>query len=141
MPGAEEAHAALEAFGSALRSSPVFNTEENVEVEVVSGHFGPLWAAVTRAMGISEHESAYTFLFNHAKAVVSAGVRKGVMGPYAAQGVLGGRWLREEVEGGLGVGRGIVGEGGGEEEAGQGVPGVDLWVGRHEVVYSRIFNS
>lgn len=27
------------------------------------------------------------------------------------------------------------------EEAGQNVPVMDLWVGRHEVLYSRIFNS
>jgi len=131
VPGAEEAVAALEAFGSALRSAV-----EDTEVEVVSGHFAPLWAVVTRAMGVLEHESAYTFLFNHAKAVVSAGVRKGVMGPYAAQGILGGGWLKEEVERGLKVGGRIE-----VEDAGQGVPGVDLWLGRHEVIYSRIFNS
>ncbi len=131
VPGAEEAVAALEAFGSALRSAV-----EDTEVEVVSGHFAPLWAVVTRAMGVLEHESAYTFLFNHAKAVVSAGVRKGVMGPYAAQGILGGGWLKEEVERGLRVGGRIE-----VEDAGQGVPGVDLWLGRHEVIYSRIFNS
>jgi len=131
VPGAEEAVAALEAFGSALRSAV-----EDTEVEVVSGHFAPLWAVVTRAMGVLEHESAYTFLFNHAKAVVSAGVRKGVMGPYASQGILGGGWLKEEVERGLKVGGRIE-----VEDAGQGVPGVDLWLGRHEVIYSRIFNS
>lgn len=135
MPGAEEALAALEAFGSALRSALGFVVED-VEVEVVSGHFAPLWAVVTRAMGITEHESAYTFLFNHAKAVVSAGVRKGVIGPYAAQGNLGGGWLREEVERGLKVGGRME-----VEDAGQGVPGVDLWMGRHEIIYSRIFNS
>ncbi len=135
VPGAEEAVAALEAFGSALRSAPG-SAVEDIEVEVVSGHFAPLWAVVTRAMGVLEHESAYTFLFNHAKAVVSAGVRKGVMGPYAAQGILGGGWLKEEVERGLRVGGRIE-----VEDAGQGVPGVDLWLGRHEVIYSRIFNS
>ncbi|KKZ66668.1 hypothetical protein EMCG_07648 [[Emmonsia] crescens] len=27
------------------------------------------------------------------------------------------------------------------EEAGQVVPTMDLWVGRHELLYSRIFNS
>lgn len=132
--------AALETFGAALKASaPAAGGpagEGFVETEVVSGHFAPLWAVVTRAMGVLEHESAYTFLFNHAKAVVSAGVRKGVMGPYAAQGILGGAWLREEVERGLRVGGRVE-----VQDAGQGVPGVDLWVGRHEVIYSRIFNS
>jgi urease accessory protein len=27
------------------------------------------------------------------------------------------------------------------EEAGQTVPAMDLWIGRHEILYSRIFNS
>ena len=27
------------------------------------------------------------------------------------------------------------------ERAGQNVPVMDLWIGRHEVLYSRIFNS
>ena len=27
------------------------------------------------------------------------------------------------------------------EDAGQSVPVMDLWIGRHELLYSRIFNS
>jgi urease accessory protein len=87
-------------------------------------------------MGIGLHESAYTFLFNHAKAVVSAAVRASVMGPYKAQGLLAGGWLRGEIENAMEAnwGRSV-------EEAGQGVVMLDLWVGRHELLYSRIFNS
>ena len=102
----------------------------------LSGHFAPVWAAVTCAMGITLHESAYTFLFNHAKAVVSAAVRASVMGPYAAQGMLAGGWLREEIEDVMGGNWDV-----GVEDAAQGVPMCDLWVGRHELLYSRIFNS
>ncbi len=102
----------------------------------VAGHFAPVWAVVTRAMGVTVRESVYLFLLNHAKAVVSAGVRAGVMGPYAAQGVLAGGWLRGEIEGAMGRNWEV-----GVEGAGQGVPMCDLWVGRHELLYSRIFNS
>ena len=87
-------------------------------------------------MGVGEGESAFTFLFGHAKAVVGAAVRAGVTGPYAAQGVLASGWLRGRIEE-LMVGNWDVGV----EEAGQGVPMCDLWVGRHELLYSRIFNS
>ena len=58
------------------------------------------------------------------------------MGPYQAQSVLASGWLQGEIRGALESNWDIA-----VEEAGQGVPVVDLWVGRHEVVYSRIFNS
>ncbi|KAH9830064.1 UreF urease accessory protein [Teratosphaeria destructans] len=87
-------------------------------------------------MGVSEADAAYVFVWNHAKAVVSAAVRAGVVGPYQSQRVLAEGALQAWV-------RGCV-----EREAGKGtrdaavsVPVVDVWVGRHEVLYSRIFNS
>lgn len=75
-------------------------------------------------------------MFNHAKAVLSAAVRASVMGPYQAQSVLTSRSLQEmladriEREWQTDV-----------ERAGQVVPTLNLWVGRHELLYSRIFNS
>ena len=68
--------------------------------------------------------------------MLSAAVRAGVMGPYQAQGVLAGAWLRGEIEGALERNWDTA-----VEDAGQGVPVMDLWVGRHELLYSRIFNS
>lgn len=100
------------------------------------GHFAPVWAIVTRALGVPIRDSAYVFLLNHAKAVLSAAVRASVIGPYQAQAVLGSGWLREEIER-LMQGNWKVKV----EEAGQGVPAMDLWMGRHEMLYSRIFNS
>lgn len=126
------------------------------------GHFPPLWAVVTRAAGLSSAESAYVFLLGHAKAVAGACVRVGSMGPYQAQALLASAWLKGEIqramEGRWRVGRSgwwgedeVEVEGGeeekqgqgmnGVEEAGQGVPAMDLWIGRHELLYSRIFNS
>lgn len=120
-------------------------------------HLPPLFGAVTRAMGLAEGDAAYVFLLNHAKAVLSAAVRAGVMGPYQSQAVLAGRevegWILgvvEEVEG-RGSRQGTV-EGESRvteadeawrlvEEAGVSIPAMDLWMGRHEVLYSRIFNS
>ena len=100
------------------------------------GHFAPLWAVVTRVLGIPMHESANVFLINHAKAVLSAAVRASVIGPYQAQALLASGWLREETEK-LSRDNWDVAL----EDAGQGVPAMDLWLGRHEMLYSRIFNS
>lgn len=121
-------------------------------LEAPNGHFPPLWGLVTQALQISARDSVYVFLLNHTKSIVSAAVRASLMGPYQAQGLLGSVWLRKELE--RLVDRVCVeeeeeeeGDGDGDgwrrrvEEAGQGVPAVDIWLGRHELLYSRIFNS
>jgi urease accessory protein len=123
--GCQAAIAALTTFSSALRSSDLLNA-----------HLAPLWGLVTKILSVPLHDAAYLFLFSHARTVVSAAVRASVMGPYQAQGVLAGAELQERI-------RGLVADGWekGVEEAGQSVPVMDLWVGRHEKLYSRIFNS
>ncbi|KAL8848841.1 MAG: hypothetical protein Q9221_006137 [Calogaya cf. arnoldii] len=108
---------------------------EGAEIQVL-GHFAPIWAVVTRALDIPIGDSANVFLLNHAKAVLSAAVRASVIGPYQAQAVLGSGWLREEMNRLLRENWEVK-----IEEAGQGVPAMDLWIGRHEMLYSRIFNS
>lgn len=126
---------ALQEFGRGLKRAPTPSQKEETALGF-NGHFAPMWAAVTSAMGITLHESAYTFLFNHAKAVVSAAVRASVMGPYSAHGVLASTRLRGEIESIMNESWQVK-----VDDAGQGVPMCDLWVGRHEVLYSRIFNS
>lgn len=134
---------ALAGFGAGLKmhrggmkADREMEMENGSGTEVPSGHFAPLWAIVARAMGVTEREGAYVFLLNHAKAVVSAAVRASVMGPYQAQGVLASGWLREEIERVMDANWDVT-----VEDAGQTVPAMDLWVGRHEMLYSRIFNS
>jgi urease accessory protein len=75
-------------------------------------------------------------LFSHARTVISAAVRASVMGPYQAQAVLASADLQTRIHG-------LVDDGwyATVEDAGQSVPVMDLWVGRHEKLYSRIFNS
>lgn len=87
-------------------------------------------------MRIDRRQSAYVFMLNHAKAVLSAAVRASVMGPYQAQKVLASKMLQDQIV------KQIEQEWDTEpEDAGQVVPVLDLWVGRHELLYSRIFNS
>lgn len=126
---------ALGEFGMGLKRVPTSPQGAGMTPEF-HGHYAPIWAAATSAMGITLRESAYTFLFNHAKAVVSAGVRASVMGPYAAQGVLASMRLRGEIEDIMNESWNVK-----VDDAGQGVPMCDLWIGRHELLYSRIFNS
>ncbi|KAF2715186.1 hypothetical protein K504DRAFT_457353 [Pleomassaria siparia CBS 279.74] len=115
----------LSSFSTALRTSNHLNA-----------HLAPLWGVVTNVLSVPLRDSAYLFLFSHARTVISAAVRASVMGPYQAQGVLAGAELQKRI-------RGLVEEGWNVrvEDAGQSVPVMDLWVGRHEKLYSRIFNS
>jgi urease accessory protein len=102
----------------------------------VKGHFAPLWGAVCLAMGMDARQTAYVFMLNHAKAVLSAAVRASVMGPYQAQSVLASKDLQDMITERIDRDWHTA-----IEDAGQVVPPLDLWVGRHELLYSRIFNS
>ncbi|EME81747.1 uncharacterized protein MYCFIDRAFT_63686 [Pseudocercospora fijiensis CIRAD86] len=108
----------------------------------LQSHFAPLFGAVCAALDLDEHETSYLFLLNHSKALLSAAVRASVMGPYQSQAVLAGSRLR------LTIGKciednqqKIAARCSGHEDAVVTVPTMDLWMGRHELLYSRIFNS
>lgn len=125
------ASASLDAFSAWLKGFR--GSEDSAQA---NGHFPLLWGVVCAAMGIELGQAAYVFMLNHAKAVLSAAVRASVMGPYQAQGVLASKALQEAIV------QLIEMEWKTEpEDAGQVVPVLDLWVGRHELLYSRIFNS
>ena len=102
----------------------------------VNGHFAPIWGTTSRAMGLDVHQTAYIFLMNHAKAVLSAAVRASVIGPYQAQSLLAGAGVQKVVADCIQHVWSVS-----PEDAAQVVPALDLWVGRHELLYSRIFNS
>ncbi|KAK6350703.1 hypothetical protein TWF718_003889 [Orbilia javanica] len=115
--------------------------EDGIPTHYRPDHFGPSWGYITRLSGLKDTEETleqvvFVFLFNHVKALLSAAVRLSLIGPYVAQQILAseevGRLVRMAVERGGRIG---------VEEAGQSVPTVDLWQGRHERLYTRIFNS
>lgn len=102
----------------------------------LNSHFAPLFGAVCRALHLSWHDTAYLFLLNHAKALLSAAVRASVMGPYQSQAILASRKLQTCIQDSI--------ERENEREVTDAcvtVPSMDLWMGRHELLYSRIFNS
>lgn len=131
--GAAVAVTAIDEFSDALKSS--FEEVDGYDMGP-KGHFAPLWGVVCRVMGLDLHQTAYIFVLNHAKAVLSAAVRASVMGPYQSQNILASQSLQDTI-----MSR-IEREWHTEvEQAGQVVPALDLWVGRHELLYSRIFSS
>lgn len=121
----------LASFSDALKS-----TLTETDALSLKGHFAPLWGIVCLAMGVDLHQAAYVFMLNHAKAVLSAAVRASVMGPYQAQTILASTHLQSLIMERIGREWDTR-----VEDAGQVVPPLDLWVGRHELLYSRIFNS
>lgn len=125
------AYTALQSFSASLKSKPQSNRSLGINT-----HFAPLFGAVCAACNISERETAYLFLLNHAKAVLSAAVRGSVMGPYQSQAVLASGKLQSYINDSI-----DREEDRKVEDAAVTVPTMDLWMGRHELLYSRIFNS
>lgn len=102
----------------------------------LNGHFPPLFGAACAALGLDADDTAYIFLLNHAKALLSAAVRASVMGPYQSQAVLASEKLQACLRTGISRERERN-----VKDAAVTVPMMDLWMGRHELLYSRIFNS
>ncbi|TRX96279.1 hypothetical protein FHL15_003003 [Xylaria flabelliformis] len=144
-----EGRGALEAFSATLRRSSalskqtgskktgeVDNAADIADPPPVSAHLAPLFGAVAQLLGLSLRQTAYVFLFSHAKALVSAAVRASMFGPYQAQKILAGGDLQVLIADMIQREWNVP-----IDEAGQSVPVMDLWIGRHEMLYSRIFNS
>lgn len=102
----------------------------------VQGHLAPLFGAITRLVGLSLHQAAYTFLLSHVKAVTSAAVRANIVGPFQAQKVLASAQVQGQITALIAREWDTP-----VEEAAQDAPVLDIWMGRHELLYSRIFNS
>ncbi|KAI1475821.1 UreF-domain-containing protein [Daldinia eschscholtzii] len=122
--------------GSGNRNGNGEEDREEILPPPASAHLAPLFGAVASLCGLTLRQTAYVFMLSHVKALVSAAVRAGLFGPYQAQRILAGnevQALLEEV-----IAREWETR---VEEAGQNVPVMDLWIGRHELLYSRIFNS
>lgn len=101
-----------------------------------TAHFAPLFGVVCAALSVTCSEASFLFLLNHAKAVLSAAVRAGVMGPYQSQAILANPDLRLHIERGIAMYADVD-----TTLAAVTAPAMDLWMGRHELLYSRIFNS
>ncbi len=133
-PGASVADVqALKELSVLLRGT---STNVSTDLPTASAHLGPLFGAIACILGMSLQQTAYVFMLSHVKALLSAAVRASIFGPYHAQKLLASLEVQDIIQ------RVIHQEWGTKiEDAGQSVPVMDLWVGRHEMLYSRIFNS
>lgn len=123
-------------FSSAGGSGREKDGDGEREPPPVSAHLAPLFGAVAALCGLSLRQTSYVFMLNHVKALVSAAVRAGLFGPYHAQRILASSEVQTYLESTIEREWDTP-----VEEAGQSVPAMDLWIGRHELLYSRIFNS
>lgn len=122
----------LKTFSTTLKSA----TSNSDEIPPASAHLAPLFGVISRVSNIPEREAAYVYMLSHVKALLSAAVRAGVFGPYQSQKLLASKKVQEMIESAIETEWGT-----GVEDAGQCLPIMDLWIGRHELLYSRIFNS
>ncbi|KAE8446649.1 hypothetical protein EG329_011842 [Mollisiaceae sp. DMI_Dod_QoI] len=123
----------LEEFAGLMKSASL---NVSSDLPPVSAHLGPLFGAIACILGMSLQQTAYVFMLSHVKALLSAAVRASIFGPYHAQKMLASVEVQE------GIQRVIDQQWNAKiEDAGQSVPVMDLWIGRHEMLYSRIFNS
>lgn len=131
--GDAAAASVLQDFAVLLRDT---QNAKGDEVPLVSAHLAPLFGAICAIVGLTLRQTAYVFMLSHVKALISAAVRASMFGPYQAQKVLAGEHVQAMID--LLIDREWNTP---VEEAGQTVPVMDLWIGRHELLYSRIFNS
>lgn len=125
----------LKDFSTLMRPSTSTSSASN-ELPPASAHLGPLFGAISCLLGMTLEQTAYVFMLSHVKALLSAAVRASIFGPYHAQKVLASASVRH------GIDEVVKREWNTKiEDAGQSVPVMDLWIGRHEMLYSRIFNS
>ncbi|UNI18675.1 hypothetical protein JDV02_004929 [Purpureocillium takamizusanense] len=145
--GDDDGVAVLRAFASQLRESGPAVAAASVnggggggdDLDVpplVAAHLAPLFGAVCAVVGLTLRQTAYVFMLSHVKALISAAVRASMFGPYQAQKVLAGEQVRRMIDALIEREWDTP-----VEDAGQSVPVMDLWIGRHELLYSRIFNS
>jgi urease accessory protein len=109
------------------------------------GHFGVAWGVVCGHCNISKGKSPhstktdrcmYVFLLNHAKAVVSAAVRLSLVGPYQGQKILAAAETRQLLRDVLDEVKDLD-----IDDAGQTWALLDIYQGRQEILYSRVFNG
>lgn len=117
------------AFGDRLGA-----LEETVRTGRLPGHLAPVFGAVLGTLGADREETRRLFLFQAARALLSAAVRLGVAGPLEAQALLAGcaRTAAEvlAVTDGLAV-----------EDAAGSAPVLEVLQGHQDRLYSRLFQS
>jgi urease accessory protein len=108
--------------------------DDALRVKSLVGHHAVVFGAIARVLGIARVEAQRLFLFAQLRAVLSAAVRLGKIGPLEAQSVQ--HALGPVCERALGEVRGLA-----LDDAAQTAPLHELWGALHDRLYSRLFQS
>jgi urease accessory protein len=123
----------LRAAGAAF-GAPAEAIGDEVRARKLPGHLAPVFGALLSALGAPEPDARRLFLFQGARAAVSAAVRLGVVGPLEAQALLS--RAASAAERALAASADLR-----PEEAAGSAPLLDLLQGHQDRLYSRLFQS
>ena len=98
------------------------------------GHFGPVFGACLRELGIPDETVGRLFFFHHLRGMLAAAVRLNIVGPMEAQAIQ--RQLAPEAEKVLQNSLKLT-----LDDIAQTSPLLDLWQGAQDRHYSRLFQS
>ena len=105
-----------------------------LRARALAGHYAPAFGAATRVLGVPRADAQRLFLHQVLRAVISAGVRLGALGPLEGQ-----RWQRERaplldrvLESCASLGA---------ADAAQTAPIAEAFASHHDALYSRLFQS
>jgi urease accessory protein len=113
---------------------PVEALAGRIRAAHLPGHLAPVFGAVLGLLGAAEADARRLFLFQGARAAVSAAVRLGVVGPLEAQALLAAAAVTAERA--LAATAELA-----PEEAATAAPLLDLLQGHQDRLYSRLFQS
>ena len=128
-----QGHAFLRA-AAAAQPDALAPLEAEVRASQLPGHLAPVFGAALARLGAPYDEARRLFLFGAARAIASAGVRLGLVGPLEAQRLLD--RAGETAERVLAATRGRL-----LEEAAAASPLLDLVQSQQDRLYSRLFRS
>lgn len=101
-----------------------------------SGHFGVAFGLAGRILNIELERLVQAFVHAHAKAVLSAAVRLSIIGPYESTDILSSSAIRDVIQRSILETRELD-----VNSSGQTYSLLDIYQGRHELLYSRIFSA
>jgi urease accessory protein len=100
----------------------------------IRGHYAPLFGLVAGAIGVSRDDTCQAYLHSTVRAVVSAAVRLGVVGPYEGQAMLARAAPTLEQARTVGMSSSV-------DDLAQPLPLAELFQGTQDTLYSRLFQS
>jgi urease accessory protein len=97
-------------------------------------HFGPVFGAVVRALGMAHAQAIRLFVFMHLRGVIAAAVRLNIVGPMEGQAMQFQLASQAEAVAQRGATLGL-------DYLAHTAPLLDFWQGAHDRLYSRLFQT